>query len=367
MADSTVPASRIKPTFLDIAAVLDGPAVPGAVGRLELGSSRERRPIVGYRFGQGSRRLSLIAGCHADEPVGPAMLDRLAAFLGGLESGHPLLADWTWHFVPHANPDGEADNSSWTRRLGPVETWARAESPATVQLATYLQRVIREAPGDDLEFGFPRDGDDRGARPEALAIADFLRPAGPFVLHASFHGMAFAAGPWFLIEAAWIDRTATMRDRLRRDVKARGYDVHDIDRRGDKGFTRIDRGFTTRPDSRAMAAHFRALGDHDMAARFRPSSMETVRSFGGDPLTFVSEMPLFTLPPEAFPVDRPVHGAATTALRRAAAGGDAETLTRLADDLAVKPMPIRDQMEFQLLLLDAALEAVRDAETEANP
>ena len=56
---------------------------------------------------------------------------------------------------------------------------------------------------------------------------------------------------------------------------------------------RLAPGFSTRPDSRAMAAHFRAQGDEATAALFRPSSMEAIRALGGDALTLVSEMPLF--------------------------------------------------------------------------
>ena len=97
-----------------------------------------------------------------------------------------------------------------------------------------------------------------------------------------------------------------MRERLRRRVRELGYRLHDVDRGGEKGFHRIDEGFTTRPDSRAMAAHFEALGDPATAALFRPSSMEYVRSLGGDPLTLVSEMPLFLVPPEHY--QSPEHG-----------------------------------------------------------
>ncbi|MEO1086917.1 MAG: hypothetical protein AAFY88_22000, partial [Acidobacteriota bacterium] len=63
---------------------------------------------------------------------------------------------------------------------------------------------------------------------------------------------------------------------------------------------------------------------------------------------------------DAFPADRPVHGAKTAALRRAADGGPG-AVRRAAAELDLRPMPLRDQMEFQLLLLDAALGAVADA------
>ena len=342
----------------DIDDVLDGPAAIS--GGRRLGTSRQGRRIDGYRFGRGPQPVSLIAGAHADEPVGPAMLDRLAAWLDARRPDHPLIERYTWRLVPHVNPDGEARNAAWTRGLGPPETWSRQRAAVGVDLASYLGQVVREKPGDDLEFGFPRSPRDEDARPEARAVADFLAEARSYVLHASFHGMAFAAGPWFLLEGAWAGRTAALRSGLRQLVASRGYGVHDIDRGGDKGFTRIGRGFTTRPDSRAMAAHFEALGDAATASLFRPSSMEFVRSLGGEPLTLVSEMPLFLLPPAAFPTNAPVPSPVVADLRAAALRGE-QALEAAARAARLRPMPLRDQMLFQLAFLSAALLVVEGA------
>ncbi|MEM7356797.1 MAG: M14 family zinc carboxypeptidase [Acidobacteriota bacterium] len=292
---------------------------PPADHAIEIGTSREGREVLGYRFGAGPSRLSLIGGCHADEPVGPMMLDRLAADLASRPASDPLLTTFSFRMVPHANPDGEARNAVWTGQ--PVDLPGGGQG---YDLALYQQHVVRELPGDDMEFGFPRGEGDVEARPENRAIAAFLAPDAPYVLHGSFHGMAYAAGPWFLIEGSWADRTVTMRDNLRRQVRVAGYAIHDIDRGGEKGFHRIDEGFTTRPDSRAMAAHFEALDDPETAGKFRPSSMETVRSFGGDPFTLVSEMPLF--------------------------------IRAKADDTP-RAMPIDDQMRLQLTFLSEALAA----------
>lgn len=336
---------------------------PGAPRRLadpglRLGASRRGRDVVGYRIGGGPRSVSLIAGCHADEPVGPAMLDRLAAHLLELPTGAPLVSRLTWYLVPHANPDGEARNASWTEPVfGKAAGGLDAESAVDVGL--YLRHAVREAPGDDVEFGFPvgsgdpRGAEDSGARPENRALAAFLETGAPFALHASFHGMSFAAGPWFLLESAWIDRTAEMRRRLRRRVRDLGYRLHDVDRHGEKGFHRIDEGFTTRPDSRAMAAHFEALGDGATAALFRPSSMELARSLGGDPLTLVSEMPLFLVPAEHYAGKDVVRPAG---LRQLTAELQAERIRSRAADLGIRAMPILDQMRLQLEYLQAGLD-----------
>ncbi len=340
------------------------PPVPEA--RL-LGRSREGREVVGYRFGRGALRLSLIAGCHADEPVGPAMLDRLAAYLGSLPEGAAELAAATWCLVPHVNPDGEARNAPWTAEIVPLSDHSGAADRG-YDLLAYVRGAVRELPGDDVEFGFPRSLDDTEARPENRAVAAFLAESGPFHLHATFHGMAFAAGPWFLLEAAWAERSAGLRRALARRVGEMGYRLHDVDRKGEKGFVRIAEGFSTRPDSRKMVEFFLAQGDPATAARFRPSSMEHVRSLGGDPLTLVSEMPLFLMPhdpAEAAGDDRPPLPIGTEGKRRfdawmggvLAAGGEAAFRAAAARG-GIRPMPIRDQMRLQLAFLNEGLRAV---------
>lgn len=298
-----------------------------------IGRSREGREILGAVLGSGPRRVSLIGGCHSDEPVGPAMLRRLASYL----SSHPD-PHHTWYIVPHVNPDGEARNAVWSDP---------GFQAGVFDLGLYLRHAMREKPGDDIEFGFP------DLRPENQAVADFLAEGGPFILHGSFHSIAFATGPWFLIEPTWIERTAGLRNALRKRVRALGYGVFDVDRGGEKGFRRIDEGFTTRPDSRSMIAWFEERGDRETAAKFRPSSMEYVRSLGGDPFTFVSEMPLFLRPLPEGDTGRPDDPIFRAWLERAAFSGDDQ----------VRGMPIRDQMRLQLAFLDEAVQATSGDES----
>ncbi len=326
-------AGSERRALLDIEAILDCPAAsPGAAPTCEtIGSSREGRPVLAHSFGSGSRHVSLIGGCHADEPVGPWTLRRLVGFLAGLPEESKLLRDWTWSIVPHANPDGEIRNLGWSG--GPED-----ERPTGgFDFEAWHRGRTRELPGDDVEFGFPRDASDTGARPENRAVAAWLEARaavdGPIRVHGSFHGMGIATGPWFLIDRAWVDRTATLRERLAREVRDLGYTLHDVDRGGEKGFDRIGVGFCTRPDSRSMQRHFLELGDSETAERFRPSSMELARRLGEDALTFVTEMPLFLGNREA----------------RSANPRQVE---------ALPPMPIRDQTRLQLRFLEEALRAV---------
>ena len=159
--------------WLDIDEILASPARAAGSGDV-IGSSRQGRDVVGYRFGSGPSHISLIAGCHADEPTGPAMLDRLAGHLAGSDGDSALLRRFTFFLVPHVHPDGEARNLPWTAGLFDDV----ADDGPAIDLGRYLEQVVRDPPGEDVEFGFPRSGDDLGARPENRAVAE--RPgAGP--------------------------------------------------------------------------------------------------------------------------------------------------------------------------------------------
>ncbi len=337
--------------FPEIAAAGAARSVPAR----ELGRSREGRILRGYRFGRGSVRVSLLAGCHADEPVGPVLLEHLGRYLASLQPDDPLLVRFEWWIVPCANPDGAHRNQRWQL---PV--------PDAFDPVAMLADSVRELPGDDLEFGFPRDTGDREARPEGRAIHAWWREAGgAFDLHASLHGMAFGAGPWFLLEPGWLDRTRALRDACRTRTRVLGYPLHDVERQGEKGFRRIERGFSTRPDSVAMREHFVRLGDPDTAGRFRPSSMEAVRALGGDPLTLVPEVPLFLTPGVGESIGPPdpaleswKERIASWRVRLSGSGADRRAISEEMDEAGLRAMPVRDQMDLQWTFVSAGIEAV---------
>jgi len=294
-------------------------------GARVIGWSEQGRPIHGYRIGKGVRGLSLVAGAHADEPVGPETLrilvrhgDRLGA----------LLDEFTFHVVPEVNPDGAARNRAW------IDAWPDPEA--------YRTGVVREPPGRDIEFGYP------DLRPENRAVSAFLREGGPYALHMSLHGMGAAEGGMLLIEKHWVGRTEDLRQRygalLDRNVPGR----HDHDRKGDKGFQYLGPGFWTTPEGSAMRAYFEERGDPEMAARFRDSSMEFVRALGGDPLCLVTEIPLFVVPN---PDPQPGVPGAYLALKER--WGEPGAL----DD--TEPVPLANAIALQLDALELGFGAIR--------
>ena len=312
----------------------------------DLGTSEEGRPLYGVVLGRGPHTVSLIAGAHADEPAGPETLRtfvleglcRRGAFAGVFERFRFVV-------VPHVNPDGEARNRPWIAR------WPSLEA--------YLREAVREPPGRDLEFGFP------DMRAENRIVAAFLREHAPFALHMSLHGMGIAEGAMLLIERHWAFRTQPLRDAFVRAVREEGLGLHDHNRKGEKGFFWIEPGFTTTPEGEAMHCFFHALGDDAMAARFHDSSMEFVRSLGGDPLCLVTELPLFVVRAREEPPEPPPPGVPRTYLafrerlpelrRRLATGTPAEELLA---PFVFEHVPLASLVRLQLLTLELGLEAV---------
>lgn len=328
---------------------------------IELGRTRNGRPLIGYRFGRGPTRISLIAGCHADEPVGPRFLNALIRHLSQAHPSSSILSEFEWWIVPNANPDGAEQNRAWFDG-----------DPDRYDLAAYLRHVVRELPGDDVEFSFPRAAGDDGARPENRALFQWWQTAeAPFDLHVSLHGMAFGGGPWFLVDPAWAMRCEAIKNNCRAAARRMGYALHDVQRGGEKGFARIEKGFCTRPDSEAMAAYFNKLGDANTAEKFRPSSMETIRSYGGDPLTLVTEIPLFILPgvgdtiEPADPVAESWRKKITDWQSRIR-NGDVAAVEAEIEASDLRPVPVIDQMNLQWTMIRSGVEQIFTQKTRQD-
>ena len=309
------------------------------VNSARIGESRRGQALVGWQFGRGTRSVSVVAGCHADEPVGPMAAQVLPTLL---EVFFPELLDrYRFVVVPQMNPDGADDNRAWF-----------ADPPA---FSNYVGNVVREKPGDDLEFGFGGEA----PRPEAAGAMAFLREHGPYCAHFSLHGMGFGEGAWFLICREWIERSAPVRHVLRKVCEHAGLGMHDVERHGEKGFERIEEGYCTTPLATAMRSHFVCIEQPEVARRFQPTSMEFVQSLGGDPFCGVTEMPLFLVGrPREDLVDTP-----TQRLRR-----ELETAVKVGeplDDLAsryrLRALPVELQIRMQVAFLVLTLAMLAEA------
>jgi hypothetical protein len=142
-----------------------------------VGTSRAGTPLPLLSVGHGSRHALVVAGPHANEPVGGATALRLAARLltGPAPAGDD--ADITWNFLLCLDPDGARRNEGWLR--GPYT------------LGHYFRHFFR--PGFAEQPEWLPDGADRAALPETralLVLQDELRP----FFHCSLHGVDVGGG-----------------------------------------------------------------------------------------------------------------------------------------------------------------------------
>ncbi|UQX03632.1 M14 family zinc carboxypeptidase [Streptomyces sp. RerS4] len=149
---------------------------PGLVRLRQAGVSRAGRPLwllsVARRRGGGPREVLVVAGAHANEPVGGATaldLARRVIRAGGGDAG--------WHFLLCADPDGAALH----------------RTPRPYSLADYHRNFFRPPGPEQPEWAPSLLSPDR-LPPETVALGaliDELRP----VLQVSLHGTDLG-GSW---------------------------------------------------------------------------------------------------------------------------------------------------------------------------
>ncbi|UCM90266.1 M14 family zinc carboxypeptidase [Streptomyces marincola] len=168
---------------------------PRAMRLRTVGRSRGGDPLLLLTVGHGARNVLLVAGAHANEPVGGATSLRLAHKLatgatgaggttgtgGRVADGRGLfdLSRASWHFLLCLDPDGARLNESWLH--GPPD------------LHRYFRGFYRPLFASQPEF-LPMPDDGRPRLPESetlLALLDELRPEIQFSLHGSEMGGAF--------------------------------------------------------------------------------------------------------------------------------------------------------------------------------
>ena len=111
-----------------------------------------------------------------------------------------------------------------------------------------------------------------------------------------------------------------------------------------------------------MRAHFLVLGDSETAEKFHDSSMEFVRSLGGDPLCLVTELPLFLI--NRVPDDEP-EGVPETYLRfkqvlpqAKLAASNGRPTGPFLDEFDLSPVSVPLSMKMQMEVIDIALSAI---------
>jgi hypothetical protein len=309
-----------------------------------IGHSEKAEPIFGFVFGHGPVSVSLVAGAHADEPVGPNTLYRLSLeILDNPSRFGTMLEQFRFLVIPHVNPDGDAANASW------VDRWP--------ELAPFLAGMKRELPGRDIEFGYP------DMRPENSAASAFWERTGPAHLHISLHGMQFSEGFLLLVNDEWEERSRVWRSRFERTMRAEGLLPHDHDRGGEKGFNYMGPGFTSTPKGTAMREFFLQAGDPETASLFHQSSMEFHLEQNPGTLCLVTEFPLFQVENSGHagtPVNYLALKQEWAGLREKGCEPDPAQVERLVDKFRIRPLPLGKAMRLQRRTVRKAMDLVLD-------
>ena len=286
------------------------------------------------------------------------MLRRLVSFLAERPADDPLLAAATWSIVPHVNPDGEARNAAWSASTVPAIDHLGGEDRVYDLPALYASRPCASCRGTTWSSDSRAIRKTAEARPENRAVAAFLAEGAPFHLHASFHGMGFATGPWFLIEEAWIDRTAALRDSMRR-IRCGRWDTSSSTSTAAerKVFIASTRGSPPAPIRRSMVRWFEER-ERSRDGREVPSQLDGVRPLAGR-RSLHHGLRDAALPAAAgsWGDGRPDDPHFRAFLARIAGKAPEEVRAEM-EKSGVRGMPIRDQMRLQLAFLNAALVAV---------
>lgn len=141
-----------------------------------MGTSRAGTPLWLLSVGHGTRQALVVAGPHANEPVGGATVLRLAERV----LADPRLhegADATWNLLLCLDPDGLRRNEGWLH--GPY------------RLDRYFRHFFR--PGFLEQPEWLPDGADGVTLPETRALLDVQDELRPF-LQCSLHGVDVGGG-----------------------------------------------------------------------------------------------------------------------------------------------------------------------------
>jgi hypothetical protein len=147
-----------------------------------LGQSRSGEPIELLTVAGGKRSALVVAGVHANEPVG----SNCAAFLLEQLLGDDRLRsslDYTWHFVNPIDPDGMRLNEGW---------FASGPTPRE-----YYRNFFRPALARQPEYTFPLQVEGytfEASPPENLAFRraiDLVKPDFLYTTHNADYGGAF--------------------------------------------------------------------------------------------------------------------------------------------------------------------------------
>jgi hypothetical protein len=245
----------------------------------EIGHSRDRHPLYALLIGDTNNKpiIAATGNCHAEEAIGTTTILRLAEAIASQPDFQPILENYSFAFIPQANPDGTLKNWEWLKLDRPT-------------YRDYLRHYYRDNRSEDVEHGIPTPETAQECRPEPEAIAKFYRRFPKISYYVTLHSANIFPGAMFLVSQK---PPADISETLRAVTHQQCLSLYEDNDNGMDGFEFIEPGFYAIPRFEVMREKMLAGGDPERIKKFKLNSFQLVESECQCPMSLVSELPYF--------------------------------------------------------------------------
>ena len=157
---------------------------PESTSIFEIGQTREGRPLLCLKIGQGERN-ALMFGCpHPNEPIGAMLLEYVSQRLAESQELRAALG-YTWYIVKAWDADGLVKNEGWLK--GPYNIY------------NHGRNFFRPAGYQQVDWTFPIDYGElhfHNVLPETKAMMALIDEIQPEFIYA-LHNAGFGGTYWY--------------------------------------------------------------------------------------------------------------------------------------------------------------------------
>jgi Zinc carboxypeptidase len=252
---------------------------PDCIRIEEIGHSRERHPLYALLIGDTNNKpiIAATGNCHAEEAIGTTTILKLAEVIASQPDFQRILENYSFAFIPQANPDGTLKNWEWLKLDRPT-------------YRDYLRHYYRDNRSEDVEHGIPTPETAQECRPEPEAIAKFYRRFPKISYYVTLHSANIFPGAMFLVSQK---PPTAISETLRAVTNQQGLSLYEDNDNGMDGFEFIEPGFYAIPRFEVMREKMLAGGDPERIKKFKLNSFQLVESECQCPMSLVSELPYF--------------------------------------------------------------------------
>jgi hypothetical protein len=245
----------------------------------QIGHSRDRHPLYALLIGDTNSKpiIAATGNCHAEEAIGTTTILKLAEAIASQPDFQPILENYSFAFIPQANPDGTLKNWEWLKLDRPT-------------YRDYLRHYYRDNRSEDVEHGIPTPETAQECRPEPEAIAKFYRRFPKISYYVTLHSANIFPGAMFLVSQK---PPTAISETLRAVTHQQGLSLYEDNDNGMDGFEFIEPGFYAIPRFEVMREKMLAGGDPERIKKFKLNSFQLVESECQCPMSLVSELPYF--------------------------------------------------------------------------